>query len=339
MSADERRLELALSEPTAATVSALARLEGDLLVLGAGGKMGPSLCRLAVRSLRAAGRDSRVVAVARYTRPELAAELAADGVEPLAADLLDPAALARVPRLPNVIFMAGHKFGTADAPWRAWALNTYLAGRIAEHCRDARIVAFSSGNVYPFWPADGAGPTEEVAPAPVGEYAQSVLGRERMFEFGSSRYGTSVAILRLNYAIEPRYGVLRDVADAVRAGRPVSLAMGRVNVIWQRDANAVALLALAHATSPPLVLNVTGAPAVLVRTLAERFASRFGVTAVLGEPETDTALLADPSRCHALFGPPPVGLDAMIDAVAGWMEAGGRSLGRPTHFEERGGRF
>jgi nucleoside-diphosphate-sugar epimerase len=336
---DDGRLELELSEPTESTIAAMAGLDGDLLVLGAGGKMGPSLCRLAVRSARAAGSDTRVVAVARFSDPVVASDLVASGVETIRADLLDREALEALPDLPNVVFMAGQKFGTSDAPFRTWALNGYLPGLVADRFRRARIVVFSSGNVYPLWPVASDGPGELDPVGPVGEYAQSVLARERLFEYGANRYGTRTAILRLNYAVEPRYGVLRDIAERVRGSEPVSLGMGWVNLIWQRDANGVALQAFAHCASPPFVLNVAGAPAASVREVAERFGTRFGAAPRYSDHESDTALLTNPARCHGLMGVPPVGIDAMIDAVARWIEAGGRSLGRPTHFEQRDGRF
>jgi nucleoside-diphosphate-sugar epimerase len=235
--------------------------------------------------------------------------------------------------------MAGQKFGTSDAPFRTWALNGYLPGLVAERFRGARIVVFSSGNVYPLWPVASDGPGELDPVGPVGEYAQSVLARERLFEYGASRYRTRITILRLNYAVEPRYGVLRDIADRVRSGQPVSLGMGWVNLIWQRDANAVALQAFAHCASPPFVLNVAGSPAASVREIAARFGTRFGRAPRHPDLERSTALLTNPARCHALTGVPPVGIDVMIDAVARWVENGGRSLGRPTHFEQRDGRF
>ncbi len=337
-SADPDRLERELSEPSPDTVAAMAGLRGDLIVLGAGGKMGPSLARLAARSLAAAGRPHRVIAVSRFGSPGVREALELDGVVTVGCDLFDRAAVSQLPHSPNVIFMAGQKFGTAARPAVTWAANTYLPALVAERYRDARIVVFSTGNVYPLWPVDSEGPSESDPVAPVGEYAQSALGRERLFEYFSDRFGTAVAILRLNYANEPRYGVLRDLAERVRAGRPVSLAMGFVNLIWQRDANAVALRALAQAASPPLVLNLTGSK-VSVREIATRFGDRFGVAPRFEGVESDTALLSNAARCQALFGPPPTTLEAMIDRVASWMEAGGPALGKPTHFDEREGRF
>jgi nucleoside-diphosphate-sugar epimerase len=336
---DEAALEELLSRPTPALVETMARLDGDVLVLGAGGKMGPSLARLAHRASRDAGLPRRVVAVARFTDRAVRDALARDGIETWECDLFDRTAVARLPDAPNVIYLVGQKFGTTGDEARTWAVNAYLPGVAAERFAAARIVAFSTGNVYPLAPIEGEGPTERDPVDPVGEYARSALARERVFEFFSRRHGTPMAILRLNYAVEPRYGVLRDIADRVRDGDPVELTMGRVNVVWQRDANAIALRALAACAVPPVVLNVTGRPAHAVRWLAERFGRCFGVTPTFRGREGATALLSDARRAEELFGRPDVGIEEMIEHVAGWMLQGGRSLGRPTHFEEREGRF
>jgi nucleoside-diphosphate-sugar epimerase len=335
----EAELEELLSRPAPADVAAAAAWDGGLMVLGAGGKMGPSLVRLAQRALDAAGRRGPVYAVSRFSQRGLAEGLASDGIVPLKADLLDPTAVAALPDAPHVILMAGHKFGSTAEPDRTWATNVLLPADAARRYRASRLVAFSTGNVYPLTPVDGTGPTEDDPTGPVGEYAQSALARERILTNLAVRHGSPLSILRLNYAVEPRYGVLRDIADLVRAGRPVPLAMGHVNVIWQRDANAVALRALAHARVPPLVLNLTGTGSVAVRALAEAFGRRFGVTPSFTGVEADTALLSNARRCAELFGPPAMPLDRMVELVAGWIETGGSSLGKPTHFEEREGSF
>ena len=336
---DEAALEELLSRPTPALVAALGALDGDLLILGAGGKMGPSLARLALRASAEAGVRRRVIAAARFSEPGLAAALREQGVEIIAGDLFDRELLARLPDAPNVVYMVGQKFGTTGEEARTWAVNACLPGVVAERFSRSRIVAFSTGNVYPLAPIGSDGPVETDPVGPVGEYAQSALARERVLEFFSRRNGTPMAILRLNYAVEPRYGVLRDIADRVRAGGAVNLAMGRVNVIWQRDANALALRALAHCAVPPLVLYVTGRPAVSVRSIAEAFGRRFGVEPVWGGAEAPTALLSDAGKMEALFGKPETSAEEMIDRVAEWVEQGGRSLGKPTRFEEREGRF
>ncbi len=317
----------------------MRRLDGDILVLGVGGKMGPTLARLARRAADSAARPRRVIGVARFSDACVRPRLERWGVETIRADLLSRRDVAALPRAPNVIFMAGHKFGTAGNPARTWAANAYLPTLVAETFPAARTVVFSSGNVYPFTAAPGRGPSERHPTEPVGEYAQSVLGRERLFQYFSELHGTPAAILRLNYAVEPRYGVLRDIADRVRNGSPIDLAMGYVNVIWQRDANSIALRLLEQCSVPPLTVNVTGTEALSVRAIAERFGRVLGVEPVFSGSEDPTALLSDARQCAALFGPPPTGLDEMVDRIAGWILAGGHGLGKPTHFEERGGSF
>ena len=336
---DEAELEELLSRPDPAVAEAMGTLAGDIMLLGAGGKMGPSLARLARRASEQAGIRRRVIAVARFSEPAVRTGLEADGVETIRCDLFDGPQVAALPDVPNVIYLAGQKFGTTGDEARTWAVNAVLPGIAAARFPRARIVAFSTGNVYPLWPADSEGPTETDPVEPVGEYAQSALARERVLEFYSRRNGTAMALLRLNYAIEPRYGVLRDIADRVWAGAPVSLAMGRVNLIWQRDANAIALRALARCAAPPLVLNVTGRPSYPVRSLAMEFGWRWGREPVFEGQPGHSALLSNAARSEALFGAPETGIGAMIDRVAEWVEAGGRSLGKPTHFETRDGKF
>ena len=336
---DVRRLEDDLSRPTDADVAAMARLSGDLVILGVAGKMGPTLARLALRASRAAGSTRRIVGVSRFSNPDVRERLESWGVRTVRADLLRRRHVQRLPRLPNVILMAGRKFGTSGFPGRTWASNIYLPALVAEHYRASRIVAFSSGNVYSLTAAPGRGPDESTPPGPVGEYAQSVLGRERILEHFSETCGTPVALMRLNYAVEPRYGVLRDVAERVRGRTPVDVSMGYVNVIWQRDANSVALRLLERTSSPPLVLNVTGPEALAVRALAGKFGQAFGIPPAFDGSEGDTALLSDASRCRAMFPDPLVGVDEMVHRIAGWMLGGGSSLGKPTHFEERAGAF
>ena len=336
---NEAELDERLSRPSVADVAAAAALKGDLLILGAGGKMGPSLALRARRAIEKAGAPHRVIAVARFTRAELVEPLRAAGVETIASNLLEPGALAALPDSPNVIFMAAMKFGTTGAEPMTWAMNTHLPGLVAERYRDSSIVAFSTGNVYPLSPAVSGGCTEFASPNPVGEYAQSALGRERMFEYGARTYGTQSVILRLNYANELRYGVLADIARKVFERRPVDLRMGAVNVIWQGDANSVCLRAFSHVEAPPLILNLTGPETVSVRYLANEFGRRFGVDPVLDGSESETALLSNASLCCRLFGYPLVTLGEMIEWVAAWVSAGGTTLGKPTHFETRNGRF
>ena len=335
----EAELEERLSRPSPADRDFLRELEGDLLILGVAGKMGPSLARRARRAAEEAGVRKRIIGVARFSNPAVREALEAAGVETIAADLLEDDQLRALPEVPNVIYMAARKFGTTGNEYLTWALNTYLPARVAERYRHSRIVAFSSGNVYPLVPVVQGGPSESAPAEPLGEYAQSVLGRERMFEYFSARYGTPVALLRLNYAIDLRYGVLLDIGWKVHQRRPVNVAMGMVNVIWQGDANSVALRALGLCQAPPAVLNVTGPETLSVRSLALKFGQRFGVAPILEGSEAPSALLSDASRCHRLFGYPEVSLDQMIEWVAEWIRLGGAMWNKPTHFEVRDGRF
>jgi len=332
-------LEEQLSRPNEADVAAVAKLDGDLLILGAGGKMGPSLCRLARRAADQARVDKRIIAVSRFADEGLLHQFSVDHIETISCDLLEPGALAKLPDAHNVIFMAARKFGTAGAEHLTWAMNTFLPGLVAERYRNSRIVTFSTGNVYPLKPVDEGGSAESDPVDAQGEYAQSALGRERMFEYGSHRWETPVAILRLNYAVEQRYGVLVDVALAVFERRPIDLRMGYVNVIWQRDANSYCLRSFRHCQSPPLVLNVTGPETLSVRALAEEFGRRFGVKPMFSGRESETALLSNSGKAQELFGSPMVTVAQAIDWVADWISHGGSLFNKPTHFDTRDGKF
>jgi nucleoside-diphosphate-sugar epimerase len=332
-------LEDKLSLPTAADAAAISALEGDILILGAAGKMGPSLAKLARRSITKSGVKKRVIAVARFSDPEVRGDLEKAGIETITCDLLKPGALAELPDIENVIFMAARKFGTSGSEYLTWAMNTYLPGLVAERYRSSRIVAFSTGNVYGLQPATTGGATEATPVAPTGEYAQSALGRERMFEYGSSQWGTQAVLLRLNYAVELRYGVLVDIALAVFNGRPVDLQMGYVNVIWQRDANSACLRSLALCQSPPLVLNIAGPEILSVRHIAEEFGRLFGVKPIFNGCESEVAILSDAAKANAMFGRPTVPPEQLIKWVAHWINRGGALLNKPTHFEVQDGKF
>jgi hypothetical protein len=301
--------------------------------------MGPSLARLAKRALDGGKVRKRVIAAARFSDQELASQLESEGIQTIRCDLLEPGALGDLPEISNVIFMAARKFGTIGAEYLTWAMNTYLPGLVAERFRDSRIVAFSTGNVYPLRPVNQGGATEITPPSPVGEYAQSALGRERMFEYVSYRWRTPVALLRLNYANDLRYGVLADIGRAVFEGRAVSLNMGVVNVIWQGDANRACLRALFHCQTPPLILNLSGPETLSVRYIAEEFGRTFDVKPVFEGEETDSALLTNSAQAHKLFGYPKVTAQQLIGWTAHWIATGGRTLNKPTHFEVRDGKF
>ena len=336
----ESELEELLSRPDEKTASTMAALDGDLIILGVGGKMGPSLALLARRAIDQAGVKKRVLAVARFTNNKLRSELAAHGLETIACDLLDRSSLDKLPNMPNVIFMAARKFGTSGEEHLTWAMNTYLPGLIAERYRNSRIVTFSTGNVYPLRPLKDGGAVETTPVGPVGEYAQSAVGRERMFEYGSMRWRTPVVILRLNYAVELRYGVLVDIGRAVFERRPIDLCMPRVNVIWQSDANSWCLRSFAHCQSPPLILNITGPETLSVRELAFEFGQHFGVEPTfVSSTEGSTALLSDVSKAQGLFGSPTVQPKQMIEWIANWIRDGGAVLNKPTHFQTRDGKF
>lgn len=332
-------LEDVLTAPSPTLVADLAALDGDVMVIGGAGKMGPTLAILARRALTAAGSDRDVIAVARFSDVAVRARLDAAGVRTIAADLHDPAQLAALPDAPHIIYMLGTKFGTTGREYVTWATNVYLAGRVAERFPSSRFTVFSSGNVYPLRPVTQGGADETVPPAPVGEYAQSCLARERIFEHVSRERGTPVTIFRLNYAIDLRYGVLSDIGRQVFAGEPVDVTMGNVNVIWQGDANAMALCCLTLASSPPTVLNVTGPETLSTRWVVAEFARRFGMEPKTTGEEAPTALLSNAANVFTHFGYPAVPPATMIDWIAAWISAGGPSLDKPTHFQEREGKF
>ena len=337
--ANEQQLEERMSQPTAADIDAMSALAGDVVILGVGGKMGPTFAQLVRRSAEAAGKKTKVFGVARFTDKSMPDALRAHGIDPITCDLLDPEQLRRLPDAENVVFMAARKFGTTGAEHLSWAINTQLPALVADRYRHSRIVCFSSGNVYPLVPATHGGADEQTPAGPQGEYAQSVLGRERVFEHAAHRWGTKVTILRLNYAIDLRYGVLVDIARAVFERRPVDVRMPLVNVIWQGDANSVALRSIAHCDSPPFVLNLTGPETLSTRWIAEQFAQRFEMHASFSGEESSHALLNNSAKCHRLFGYPTVTVGTMIDWIADWIASGGAHSNKPTHFQTQDGKF
>lgn len=327
------------TEPRQETLTALRDCPGDIVVLGAGGKMGPSLTGMLARAVAELGDRRRVIAISRWSDRAAESALAAMGVTTVECDLLNPSAVEDLPDAPNVIFMAGQKFGSADRPAMTWAMNTVIPANAARRYASARIVAFSTGNVYPLTPVASGGPRETHPVAPVGEYAMSCVGRERVFEYFSGASHTRVAIVRLNYAIDVRYGVLLDLAQRVAAGEPIPLAMGHVNVIWQNDANRIAIECLPRTSAPPYVLNVTGRDTLSVRELANRFGKRLGREPVFAGEEGKDALLSNADLLHATFTPPATSVERMIEHVAAAVEQNAPTLGKPTHFETRDGRF
>jgi nucleoside-diphosphate-sugar epimerase len=336
---DVDALDQALSAPTPSLIDSMARLDGDMLVLGAAGKMGPSLCRLARRASDEAGMDRTITAVSRFSSPSLRQQLEQHGVRTIACDLLDDSALRDLPDAENVVYMAGMKFGSTGNEGMTWAMNTYLPARVQTHFPQSRIVAFSTGNVYGMAPCGRGGSVETDTLNPLGEYAMSCVGRERMFEYFSGIYDTPVAVIRLNYACELRYGVLVDIARWVWEGRPIDLTMGHFNVIWQRDANAYALMALEHAASPPLVLNVTGEEILAVDAVARQFAQFMGKTPRFKGQPGPACLLSNARKCFAMYGGPPVTSDQMIAWIADWVMRGRETLDKLTHFEVVNGQF
>ena len=337
--ADEATLDEVMSRPSAGLVESVGRGSGDLLVLGAGGKMGPTVARMARRAFAAAGRDGQVIAVSRFSDPAARAGLEAAGVATLAGDLLDPGFLRELPDAPDVVFMAGRKFGSTGAEHLTWVMNAHLPGLVARRFREARCVVFSTAAVYPFTAADGPGANEAVGPEPIGEYAQSCLARERMFEYAAETWGTPSALIRLSYALDLRYGVLHDIGASVRDGRPVDVGMSTASVIWQGDSCDLILRTLAHTSAPPLTLNVSGLAPIGIRDVAVALGELLGVEPELEGVESDSALFVDCRRMAELVGEPMTPLGTVLGWTADWLRAGGRTLDKPTHFEVRDGRF
>ena len=336
----EEKLNTLLTTPSNALIEDIKKIQGDIMVLGAGGKMGPSLCVLAKNAVTKAGLDKRIIAVSRGTDTAATEMMLESGVEVIHMDLLDQEKLKSLPDVENIIYMAGRKFGTSGNEWQTWGMNSWLSCMTAERFSKSNIVVFSSGNLYPKVPTCSGGATECVMPLPVGEYPMSCLARERAFEYAARALGARVCIMRLNYAIDLRYGVLHDIAQTILAGKPVDLAaMPSFNCIWQKDANEIAIRLLLHTSAQVNIVNVTGPETAGVKNSAQQLAKALGKDVVFVGQEADTAYLNNAGKMFSLFGYPSVSLDTMIQWQAQWLLSGGRSLGKPTHFEERNGNY
>lgn len=335
----DNELEELLSNPSKEAIELFKRLEGDIIFLGIAGKIGPSLAHMAKRACNEAGVTKRIIGVSRFRDEAEKALIESWGIETIRGDLLDRDFLESLPKVKNVFFLAGMKFGSEDNLSLTWAMNSYLPALVAENFRDSKIVAYSTGCVYPLVPVESGGSLETDKPEPVGEYAQSCLGRERMFEYGSKKHQTPVALIRLNYAVEPRYGVLVDIANKVKNDQPVDLTMGYFNVIWQGDANDMVLRSIEHAASPAWTVNITGTETLLVRDVAVEFGKLFGKEVRFTGNEATTALLSNAKRAFGLFGENSVPVAKVLEWTARWMEDDKKLLGKPTHFEVRDGKY
>ena len=325
--------------PSQQLIEDVSSLDGDIIILGAGGKMGPALAKLCKQAILKTGLQKKVIAVSRFSEHGLKEDLNSAGIETISVDLLEDDQLQSLPDVKNVLYLAGTKFGTTGKESFTWAMNSYLPGRVADKFKHSRIVAFSTGNVYPLSPVISGGCTEDHPPEPLGEYAQSCLGRERIFQYSSAKYGTPVLVYRLNYANDVTYGVLLEIGKSVLQDRPVNVSMGNVNVIWQGDANEIALRSLLHCSTPPKILNVTGPETLSVRWVAEQFGKQFQKQPAFEGEEQSTALLSNAAESVRLFGYPKTSVLQIIELVAEWLKQGGKVLNKDTHFQERKGKF
>ena len=337
--ANDEELDELLSRPGPDVIDMFSHLDGDLIFLGISGKIGPSLARMAKRACDQAGIRKRIIGVSSFESKEQQKKIGKYGIETINGDLLDTKFTSTLPSVKNVFYLAGMKFGSVDNLSLTWAINTYLPAIIADHFKQSRIVAFSTGCVYPLVPVESGGSVETDAPLAIGEYAQSCLGRERMFEFGSIRNKTEVALIRLNYSVEMRYGVLVDIALKVKNNQPVDLTMGHFNVIWQGDMNEFVLRSLEHAASPARVLNITGPEIISVREAATEFGKLFGIAPIFENSESPTALLNNSSKAFNLFGKPKTPVKQVMKWIAQWISEERPLLGKPTHFEVRDGKY
>lgn len=338
MPINEQDLLEELSHPDQGVLDTLATMQGDLLMLGAAGKIGHALTLMAKRGFQTLGMKNRVIAVSRFSAPGSQQQFEDDGITTLRCDLADIPAVEKLPDASDVIYLVGQKFGTTGNTGLTWLLNTFVPGVVARRWKDSRIAVYSSGNVYPFTPVESDGPDESVAPDPIGEYAQSVLGRERIFEYFSRANGTKVVTIRLNYANEPRYGVIIDLAKRLQAGEVIDLAQGYVNIVWQGDCNRVTIKSLGIADSPPRLLNLAG-PKISVEALCRKIAAGLGVEPKFSGSPAANALLSDSRYCWETFGPQTRTIDEMVDLACQWIHQGKEVWNKPTHFEARDGKF
>jgi len=336
---NENELENLLTEPSPKLVDFMKELDGDIMILGAGGKMGPYIAGMAIKAIERAGVSKKVYAVSRFTNKSIMDKLISWGIETIAADLMDEAQLMSLPEVKNIIYAVGYKFGMKGKEPYVWALNTYLPGRVSEKFKNSRIVAISSGNVYPLVSIRTGGATEETEPEPVGEYAMTRLGGERIFQYFSIKYKIPMTIIRLNYAGELRYGVLVDIALAVYNRKPIDLRMGYVNTIWLGDACDIILRSFKLCSTPPYIINLTGPEIISVRWAAQEFGKLFGVEPIFVNEEEETALLNNASKAMQIFGYPRVTVKQMIDWIAYWIKSGNRLYNKPTYYWVRNGRF
>jgi len=336
---DKATLEEMLSLPTAESVKMFSEIDGDIMFLGIGGKIGPSLAMMAIRACEKAGVKKHIYGVSLFESEKQRKEIEDLGIETIHGDLLDIEFIRSLPQAKNVFFLAGMKFGSEENISLTWAVNSYMPALVAEHFKGSRIVAFSTGCVYPLVPIESGGSLESDTPTPVGEYAQSCLGRERMFEFGSKKYQTEVCLIRLNYSVELRYGVLVDIATKVKKQEAIDLSMGYFNVIWQGDVNDVVLRSLGICESPAKILNITGEKTLSVKQVALEFGKLFNVRPEFVSSEAQTALLNNSEQAFELFGRPKVSTQQIIKWIAGWLSEEKETLGKPTHYEVRDGKY
>jgi nucleoside-diphosphate-sugar epimerase len=328
-----------LLQPSVDLIKDIATIDGNIIILGVGGKMGPGLARVAKQAIDKAGINKKVIGVARFSEPGLQEQLNSEGIETISADLLNEDDLQALPEEKNVLYLAGTKFGTTGNESFTWAMNSYLPGRVAQKFKNSRIVVFSTGNVYPLVPVVSGGATEDLPTEPIGEYAQSCLGRERIFQYFSVKNNTPILIYRLNYANDVTYGVLLEIVKSVKENQPVDLSMGTASVIWQGDANEIAIRCLKHCGVPAKILNVTGPEIVSLRWLAEQFGKMLGVKPKFINEENSTSLLANAAESFRLFGYPKVTLKQMMEVILEWLNEGGKTVNKPTHFSERKGKY